>query len=102
MATLDIFLSEPVHANQLEKTIVTIDGAPGSKEVVVKLAQIQGKKPFWGPETKKVTTDATGSGFATFDVRFEGPTPSATLQATATDSAGTSYSPDAHSIEVLP
>ncbi len=102
MATLEIFLSEPVHAKQLEKTVVTVDGAPPSGTIVVTLAQLQGRKPFWGPDSKTVKADATGSAYATFDVYLEGPTPTATLQATASDTAHTVYLPDGHAVEVLP
>lgn len=102
MGTLEIFLSEPVHTRQLEKTVVTVNGAPANSTITVTLAQIQGRKPFWGPESITVKADAAGSAFASFDVYLEGPTPVATLQSTATDTADSAYLPDGHAVEVLP
>jgi hypothetical protein len=102
MATLEIFLSEPVHTAQPESVGVKVDGAPAGASVEVTLTQVQGKAPFWGPLKKTVTADASGSAFATFSVTFSGPTPSATVMAQASDSEATYYGPDAHSVEVLP
>jgi hypothetical protein len=102
MAKLEIFMSEPVHTAQPETTAVRIEGAPAGARVSVTLAQVQGRAPFWGPETRPATADATGSAFITFSVTFHGPTPTATLVASASDADATFYEPDAHSVGVLP
>lgn len=102
MAKLDIFLSEPVHTAQPESVVVKVAGAPSGASINVTLSQVQGKAPFWGPASQQATADATGAAFATFSVTFNGPTPTATLVASATDSEVTFYEPDAHSVQVLP
>lgn len=101
MAKLEIFLSEPVHATQSGKAMVRVEGAPAGGTVDVTLVQVQGKAPFWGPNTHQAKADATGAAFVTFSVSFNGPTPTATLVASATDSDATFYEPDAHSVGVL-
>lgn len=102
MAKLEIFLSTPVHTAQPESTMVRVEGAPAGGTVDVTLVQVQGKAPFWGPQTQQAKVDATGAAFATFSVIFNGPTPTATLVASATDADATFYEPDAHSVGVLP
>jgi hypothetical protein len=102
MTTLQIFLSEPIHAGQPESAVVMVSGVPPSSEVVVTLSQVQGKHPFWGPHTVKGTADTTGVAFVKFELKFAGPSPTASLKATARDEIGTFYEPDAHSFEVLP
>jgi hypothetical protein len=102
MASLQIFLSEPIHTGQPESAAVKVDGVPKGGEVEVSLSQVQGKQPFWGPQTKKGLADTTGVAFITFELTFAGPTPIASLKATARDAIGTFYEPDAHSFEVLP
>ena len=102
MATLEIFLSEPVHTAQPDSVAVKVEGAPAGASLDVTLSQVQGKAPFWGPQTKKAKADASGAAFVSFSVTFHGPTPSATVLATAADAEATYYGPDAHSVEVLP
>ncbi|MFL5349736.1 MAG: hypothetical protein ACJ8AT_33480 [Hyalangium sp.] len=102
MATLQIFLSEPIHTGQPESAAVMVAGAPQGGEVEIILSQTQGKQPFWGPQTAKGTADMTGIAFVTFDLKFAGPSPAACLKVTARDTIGTYYEPDAHSFQVLP
>lgn len=102
MATLEIFLSEPVHTAQPESVGVKVEGAPAGGSLDVTLSQVQGKAPFWSPQTKTATADASGMAFVSFSVTFTGPTPSATVLATAKDEEATFYGADAHSVEVLP
>jgi hypothetical protein len=102
MATLKIFLSELIHIEQAESAAVKIDGVPVGVEVEVTLTQVQGKQPFWGPQTLKGTADSTGVAFVTFELNLLGPSPLACLKATARDAKGTFYEPVAHSFEVLP
>jgi hypothetical protein len=94
-------LSAPVHTAQPETTMVRVEGAPAGGSVDVTLVQVQGKAPFWGPQTQQAKADATGTAFVTFTVGFQGPTPTATLVASATDAEATFYEPDAHSVGVL-
>ncbi|WP_224240904.1 hypothetical protein [Hyalangium gracile] len=102
MGTLQIFLSEPIHTGQAESAAVKVEGATPGGQVDVTLTQVQGKQPFWGPQTLKGTVDTTGVAFVTFQMTFAGPSPMACLKATARDTTGTYYEPDAHSFEVLP
>lgn len=102
MATLEIFLSEPVHTAQPQSVGVNVEGAPPGGSLDVTLTQVQGKAPFWGPQTKTVTANASGAVFVSFSVTFSGPTRSATVKVTAQDAEATFYDSDAHSVEVLP
>jgi hypothetical protein len=102
MATLQIFLSEPIHPGQPESAVVMFNGVPPGSEVEVTLSQVQGKHPFWGPHTVKGTADTTGVAFVTFELKLAGPSPMACLKVTARDKIGTFCEPDAHSFEVLP
>jgi hypothetical protein len=102
MAKLEIVLSGPVHTAQPGTAMVRIEGAPAGGSVDVTLVQKQGRAPFWGPESQQVKADATGAALATFRVSFHGPTPNATLLASATDVDATYYESDAHSVAVLP
>jgi hypothetical protein len=102
MGTLQIFLSEPIHTGQQESAVVKVDGATNGGEVEITLSQVQGKQPYWGPQTQKGSADTTGVAFVTFYLSFNGPSPMACLKATARDATGTYFEPDAHSFEVLP
>lgn len=101
MATLEIFLSKLVHTAQPEPVGVRVEGAPAGGSLDVTLSQVQGEAPFWGPETKTVTANASGAAFVSFSVTFHGPK-RAMVKATATDAQGTFYDSDADSAEVLP
>lgn len=102
MATLQIFLSEPIHTGQPESAAVMVTGVPQGGEVEITLSQTQGKHPFCGPHTAKGSADTTGVAFVTFELKFAGPSPTACIKVTARDTIGTYYEPDAHSFQVLP
>jgi hypothetical protein len=102
MAKLTLFIDPPLHAGQSHQVVVQVAGAPAGTTATVVLSQTQGKMPLMAPLSKSATINPTGEAYLPFDVRLEGPTSSATLLVTASDTAGTPYSPDATSFEVEP
>jgi hypothetical protein len=102
MATLQIILSLPIYTGHPESADVMVIGAPQGGEVEVTLSQTEGQQPFWGPQTLKGTADTTGIALITFALRFAGPSPTVCIKATARDTIGTYYEPNAHTFEVLP
>ncbi len=102
MTTLKIILVGPVYAGQPKSVVVQVNGAPQGGEVEVTLSQTQGKQPLWGPQILKGTADTTGVALVMFELRFAGPIPLACIKATARDTLGTYYTPDAKTFQVLP
>ena len=102
MPSLTTLTNEPVHAAQPHSVLVRVNAGPAAATVSVTLQQTQGKQPFIALQTKQATVGMTGDAYVLFTIALAGPTPFATLLSTATDTAGTVYTPGAQSVEVEP
>ncbi len=102
MITLDLFISNPVHAGQATNAPVIISGAPAKALITVTLEQTRGKAPLFGPKKQTVRADGSGGAVAMFELKLKGPTPSAVLITSATDDQGSTYPVDGDTVEVLP
>jgi hypothetical protein len=78
---------------------VTVQGASPGADVTVTIEQKRGAEPFLSPESKLAVVGPEGQALVVFDLKLVGPA-TVVLVATASDSAGSYYRPDAESIEV--
>lgn len=96
---VDLVLRTPVKSGENILAQVTVTGAKPGGSVTVALEQTRGVAPLYGPAVVVVTADATGKANADFKVALQGPA-SAVLLASAYDSFGPHYEPDAEIVQV--